>query len=123
MISPVTPHLAEELWALLGYSETITYVEWPTYDESKLVDDTVEIAVQINGKVRTKIVVAKDASKEELESVALADEKVKEFLEGKEVKKVIGIPGRLVNIVAGLKNKNPQKRFISFCGICSMCYA
>ena len=100
MISPVTPHLAEELWALLGYSETITYVEWPTYDKSKLVDDTVEIAVQINGKVRTKIVVAKDASKEELESVALADEKVKEFLEGKEVKKVIGIPGRLVNIVA-----------------------
>lgn len=100
MISPITPHLGEELWALLGHTETITYVEWPTYDESKLVDDTVEIAVQINGKVRTKIVVAKEASKEELESVALADEKVKGFLEGKEVKKVIGIPGRLVNIVA-----------------------
>ncbi|MFD1927065.1 leucine--tRNA ligase [Sporosarcina siberiensis] len=100
MISPITPHFAEELWELLGHNDTITYEEWPTYDETKLVDDTVEIAVQINGKVRTKIVVAKDATKEELEKTAIEDEKVKEFLEGKEIKKVIGIPGRLVNIVA-----------------------
>ena len=100
MISLITPNLAEELWELQGNNDTITYEEWPTYDETKLVDDTVEIAVQINGKVRTKIVVAKDATKEELEKTAIEDEKVKEFLEGKEIKKVIGIPGRLVNIVA-----------------------
>ncbi len=100
LISPVVPHLAEELWEKLGYTDTITYEAWPTYDESKLVDDTVEIAVQINGKVRARIVVAKDSSKEELEELALQDEKVQEFLEGKEVKKIIGIPGRLVNIVA-----------------------
>ena len=100
LISPVVPHLAEELWEKLGYTDTITYEAWPTYDESKLVDETVEIAVQINGKVRARIVVAKDSSKEELEEMALQDEKVQEFLEGKEVKKIIGIPGRLVNIVA-----------------------
>ncbi|WP_172371042.1 leucine--tRNA ligase [Sporosarcina jiandibaonis] len=100
LISPIVPHLAEELWEKLGHNDTITYEPWPTYDESKLVDDTVEIAVQINGKVRARIVVAKDSTKEELEEMALQDEKVQEFLDGKEIKKIIGIPGRLVNIVA-----------------------
>ncbi|MHC8517389.1 leucine--tRNA ligase [Sporosarcina sp. ITBMC105] len=100
MISPITPHLAEELWEKLGHTESIAYVAWPTYDESKLTDDTVEIAVQINGKVRAKIEVAKDISKEDLEKVALQDEQVKQWIEGKELKKVIAIPGRLVNIVA-----------------------
>ncbi|MEZ7170615.1 leucine--tRNA ligase [Sporosarcina sp. OR05] len=100
MISPITPHLAEELWEKLGHTESIAYVAWPTYDESKLTDDTVEIAVQINGKVRAKIEVAKDISKEDLEKVALEDEQVKQWIEGKELKKVIAIPGRLVNIVA-----------------------
>ena len=61
MISPIVPHLAEELWEKLGHSDTITYEAWPTFDESKLVDDTVEMAVQINGKVRAKIVVSKDS--------------------------------------------------------------
>ncbi len=84
----------------MGHSETITYEAWPTYDESKLVDDTVEMAVQINGKVRAKIVVSKDVTKEQLEKAAIEDERVQEFLEGKEIKKVIAIPGRLVNIVA-----------------------
>lgn len=99
LISPITPHLAEELWEKLGHTETITYEAWPTYDESKLVDDTVEMAVQFNGKVRTKIVVSKDVTKAELEQSVLEDERVKELLEGKEVKKVIAIPGRLINIV------------------------
>ena len=76
LISPVVPHLAEELWEKLGYTDTITYEAWPTYDESKLVDETVEIAVQINGKVRARIVVAKDSTKEELEEIALQDEEV-----------------------------------------------
>jgi len=101
LISPITPHLAEEIWEKLGHSDTITYEAWPTYDESKLVDDTVEMAIQLNGKVRTKIVVSKDATKEELEQSVMEDEKVKELLEGKVVKKVIAIPGRLVNIVVG----------------------
>ncbi|BAQ11807.1 leucyl-tRNA synthetase [Bacillus sp. OxB-1] len=101
LISPITPHLAEEIWEKLGHTDTITYETWPTYDESKLVDDTVEMAIQLNGKVRTKIVVSKDATKEELEQSVMEDEKVKELLEGKDVKKVIAIPGRLVNIVVG----------------------
>ncbi|MBD7984355.1 leucine--tRNA ligase [Sporosarcina sp. Sa2YVA2] len=100
LISPITPHLAEELWEKLGHTETITYAQWPKYDETKLTDDTVEIAVQINGKVRAKINVAKDITKEDLEKVALADEEVKQWIDGKELKKVIAIPGRLVNIVA-----------------------
>lgn len=99
LISPITPHLAEELWEKLGHTESIAYVAWPTYDELKLTDDTVEIAVQINGKVRAKIEVAKDISKEDLEKVALEDEQVKQWIDGKELKKVIAIPGRLVNIV------------------------
>ncbi|PIC80379.1 leucine--tRNA ligase [Sporosarcina sp. P18a] len=101
LISPITPHLAEELWSKLGHTDTIAYAQWPTFDETKLSDDTVEVAVQINGKIRAKITVAKDSSKEELEHVALANEDVKQWMEGKELKKIIAIPGRLVNIVAG----------------------
>ncbi|PID02346.1 leucine--tRNA ligase [Sporosarcina sp. P2] len=101
LISPITPHLAEELWSKLGHTDTIAYAQWPTFDEAKLSDDTVEVAVQINGKIRAKITVAKDSSKEELEQVALANEDVKQWMEGKELKKIIAIPGRLVNIVAG----------------------
>lgn len=100
MLSPITPHLSEELWEKLGHEESIAYVSWPTYDESKMEEDTVEVAVQINGKVRAKINVAKDISKEELEKTALKDEQVKQWIDGKELKKVIAIPGRLVNIVA-----------------------
>ncbi|PID15422.1 leucine--tRNA ligase [Sporosarcina sp. P34] len=101
LISPITPHLAEELWSKLGHTDTIAYAQWPTFDETKLSDDTVEVAVQINGKIRAKITVAKDSSKEELEQVALENEDVKQWMEGKELKKIIAIPGRLVNIVAG----------------------
>ncbi|KAA0965099.1 leucine--tRNA ligase [Sporosarcina sp. ANT_H38] len=100
MIAPIVPHLAEELWEKLGHTSTITYEQWPTFDASKLVDDTVEMAVQLNGKVRAKIVVSKDVTKDELEKLALEDENVKALLEGKEVKKIIAIPGRLINIVA-----------------------
>ncbi|MEV9639982.1 leucine--tRNA ligase [Mammaliicoccus sciuri] len=101
LISPITPHLAEELWVKLGHTETVAYAQWPTYDETKLSDDTVEVAVQINGKIRAKINVSKDSTKEELEQVALANEDVKQWMDGKELKKIIAIPGRLVNIVAG----------------------
>ncbi|MFJ7731042.1 leucine--tRNA ligase [Lysinibacillus sp. NPDC097231] len=99
MLAPMVPHVAEELWQILGHGDTLSYEQWPTYDESKLVDDEVEVAVQVAGKVRAKIIVAKDASKEEIEKVALADDKVQEYMEGKNLVKVIVIPGKLVNIV------------------------
>ena len=98
MIAPVAPHIGEELWSKLGYSETITYASWPTFDESKLVEDEVEIVVQIMGKVRAKLTMSKDASKEEMEQLAL--EEIKEQIEGKTVRKVIVVPGKLVNVVA-----------------------
>ncbi|UPW82476.1 leucine--tRNA ligase [Lysinibacillus sp. Ag94] len=99
MLAPMVPHVAEELWQILGHGETLSYAQWPTYDESKLVDDEVEIVVQVLGKVRAKIIVAKDASKEEIEKVALADDKVQEYIADKNVVKIIVIPGKLVNIV------------------------
>lgn len=99
LLAPIAPHVAEELWQVLGHEGTITYEAWPVYDETKLVDDEVEVVVQVNGKVRAKVKVAKDASKEELEQLAINDEKVKEFMDGKELVKLIAIPGKLVNIV------------------------
>ena len=99
LISPIVPHIAEELWSILGHEDTIVYESWPTFDESKLVDNEVEIPVQIKGKVRAKLLVAKDATKDELEALALASEQVQQWLEGQEVKKIIAIPGKMVNIV------------------------
>ncbi len=99
LISPIVPHIAEELWSILGHEDTITYEAWPTFDASKLEDNEVEIPVQIKGKVRAKLLVAKDATKEELEASALASEQVQQWLEGQEVKKIIAIPGKMVNIV------------------------
>lgn len=100
LLSPIAPHLAEELWEILGHTETISYVAWPTYDETKLVEDEVEIVLQVNGKVKSKITVAKSLGKEELEKIAQEDNKMKENLEGKTIRKVIVVPGKLVNIVA-----------------------
>ncbi len=100
LLYPVAPHLGEELWSKLGHTETITYEAWPDYDESKLVEDEVEIVIQVLGKIRSKIMVSQDITKEELEKLALEDSKTQEWLEGKEVKKVIVVPGKLVNIVA-----------------------
>ncbi|MBD8027067.1 leucine--tRNA ligase [Ureibacillus sp. Re31] len=99
LLAPIAPHVSEELWEILGHTETLTYAAWPTYDESKLVDDEVEVVVQVNGKLRSKVKVAKDVSKEQLEEIAKADEKVKEFTDGKQIVKVIAVPGKLVNIV------------------------
>jgi len=100
LLAPITPHLSEELWSLLGHEKTVTYATWPTYDESKLVEDTVQIVLQVNGKVRSHADVAKDMGADELKKLALADAKVQEFTAGKTVRKVIAIPGKLVNIVA-----------------------
>ena len=100
LLSPVAPHIAEELWSILGNEETVAYAEWPAYDESKLVEDTVEIVVQVNGKVKNKLEIERDLTKEAIEELALADEKIKEAIEGKTVRKVIVVPQKLVNIVA-----------------------
>lgn len=100
MLAPIAPHIGEELWSRLGHTETITYEPWPSYDESLLVDDEIEIVVQVNGKVRAKAKVPKDISKEDMQEIALANDHVKASLEGKDVKKVIAVPQKLVNIVA-----------------------
>ena len=88
------------MWAKLGHEETITYQPWPSFDEAMLVDDEVEIVIQVNGKVRAKLKIAKDATKEEMEQLALENDVVKSEIEGKDIKKVIAVPQKLVNIVA-----------------------
>lgn len=100
LVSPLAPHLAEELWEKLGHSETVTYETWPQFDESKLVDDEVEIVLQLNGKVKAKRMVSKDATREQLEELAMQDEQFAAELAGKTVRKVIAVPGKLVNVVA-----------------------
>jgi len=99
MLSPITPHLGEELWEKLGHKDTITYEAWPTYDESKLVEDEVEIVLQVNGKNKEKLLIASDATKEQMEALAMENETIKELLAGKTIVKVIAVPGKLVNIV------------------------
>ncbi|MGO4890054.1 leucine--tRNA ligase [Anaerobacillus sp. MEB173] len=100
LIAPVAPHIAEELWEKLGHTTTISYEAWPAFDESYLVEDEIEIVVQLNGKVKAKLVIPKDASKDQMEAIAMADDKVKAELDGKTIRKVIAVPGKLVNIVA-----------------------
>lgn len=100
MLAPIAPHIGEELWSKLGHEESITYQTWPTYDEALLVDDEVEIVVQVNGKLRAKIKIAKDTSKEEMQEIALSNDNVKASIEGKDIMKVIAVPQKLVNIVA-----------------------
>ncbi|NQW59165.1 leucine--tRNA ligase [bacterium] len=99
MLAPLCPHMAEELWHRLGNPGTITYEDFPTADASLLASDTIEIPVQINGKVRTRLVVTVGMSQEELKATAMADAKVQELLAGATPKKEIIVPGRLVNFV------------------------
>jgi leucyl-tRNA synthetase len=101
LLSPFAPHLAEELWHAFGSTTTLAYEPWPSYDANLLKADTIEVPVQINGKLRGKLTVAADISKDALEQAALNDEKIKSQLEGKIVRKVIVVPGKLVNIVVG----------------------
>jgi leucyl-tRNA synthetase len=99
MISCITPHMGEEIWEFYGHDNTIAYEAWPTYDESKLVDDEVNMAVSVNGKLRNTIKVAIDSDQEVVKEIAMADEKVAKHLEGKEIVKVIVVPNKIVNIV------------------------
>lgn len=100
LMAPIAPHMMEEIWQIFGHDKTISYEPWPKYDPAKLVEANVEIMVQVNGKLRGKFTVAKDTAKDELQKQALANEHVEKFLKGKEIKKVIVIPNKIVNIVA-----------------------
>jgi leucyl-tRNA synthetase len=100
VLAPFAPHICEELWAELGHEESLAWEPWPTYDEAMLVVDTVELAVQVNGRVRGRISVATDAEESDILAAAKAHEKVASELEGKQLVKEIVVPGRLVNLVA-----------------------
>jgi leucyl-tRNA synthetase len=100
LLAPYAPHLAEEIWERLGHAKSLAHENWPTYDASLLVESTIQIVVQVNGKVRDKLDVPADLPGAELEKLALACPKVKEFTAGKQIKKVIVVPGKLVNIAA-----------------------
>ena len=99
LLHPFAPHIAEEMWSILGHNESLTNVAWPEADHSKAVENTVEVVFQVNGKVRAKASVAKDMDKAALEKLAMDNDRVKEFMNGKTVVKSIVVPGKLVNIV------------------------
>ncbi|MGM0853590.1 MAG: leucine--tRNA ligase [Bacillota bacterium] len=100
MLAPIAPHMTEELWSKLGHEGTLSYEAWPTFDESKLVDNEVEIVLQVNGKVKAKIMIPRDMNKGDLEKTAMENDEIKSQIEGKTIRKVIAVPGKLVNIVA-----------------------
>ena len=99
MLAPITPHICDQLWRALGHDEAVVGVTWPEIDESALKQDKIELMVQVNGKLRAKIKVNAEAAKDAVEAEAMADENVQKFIDGKEIRKVIVVPGRLINIV------------------------
>jgi leucyl-tRNA synthetase len=100
LLAPYAPHLAEEIWEKLGHQQSLAYEPWPQFEPALLQEDTVTIVLQVNGKLRDRADVPAQHSPAELEILALANDRVKEHLAGKQVKKVIVVPGKLVNIVA-----------------------
>ncbi len=101
LLAPMAPHMGEELWSLLGHEKTLAYEPWPEFDPALLKDDQVEIPVQVNGKVRGRVVVAADADGPSIEGMARNDPKITALLEGKTIRKVVVVPGKLVNFVVG----------------------
>ncbi len=99
LLSPIVPHICHELWQRLGHDDALIRAPWPEVDESALEQDTIELVVQVNGKLRGRVQVAADATRDAIEAVALADENVQRFVDGKEIRKVVVVPGRLVNVV------------------------
>lgn len=99
LLSPFAPHICEEMWRMLGYTESIAYAKWPQYTEEQAKEDEITVAVQVNGKVRAELLVSPDIAEEEIKQLALANETIQKWLEGKEPKKVIYVKGRLVSIV------------------------
>ncbi len=100
ILNPMVPHLTEQLWEDLGHKTPLTQTPWPSTDESLLTEDTVTIGVQVNGKVRATITLPADADKKQTEEIALAEPNVQKNIDGKTIRKVIVVPGRIVNIVA-----------------------
>jgi leucyl-tRNA synthetase len=100
LLSPITPHLTQTLWKELGYGDDILAASWPQLDETALAQDEIELMIQVNGKLRGSLQVAKNASKAEIEQLTLAHEAVQKQLAGAAAKKIIVVPGRLVNVVA-----------------------
>ncbi|MFO7728842.1 MAG: leucine--tRNA ligase [Desulfonatronovibrio sp.] len=99
VLAPITPHICEEIWSMLGYDYPLSQSSWPEHDPKALEKDEVLVVIQVNGKLRSKISVAPDASKEELRETALQDEKIQKFIQDREIVKVVVVPGKLVNIV------------------------
>ena len=99
LLNPIAPHMTEELWSYLHKDESVTYAAWPTFDESALVEDEIEIVLQVNGKVRGRLTIPADADRDKMTELALADEAVQKQLDGGKPKKVIAVPGKLVNVV------------------------
>jgi len=100
LFNPMMPHLAEELWQSLGHQTILADSPWPSYDEKLLAADTVTIGVQVNGKVRATISHDASASKDEIEKIAINDPAIQKAIDGKDIKKTIVVPGRIVNVVA-----------------------
>ena len=100
MLSPITPHICHQLWLSLGHEKPVLETSWPKFDNSALVKDTLQVVVQVNGKVRAKLEVASSTDKDALEAIALKDDNVSRHIEGKTIRKVIVVPNKLVNIVA-----------------------
>ncbi len=101
LLAPLAPHAAEELWQILGHEQTLAYEPWPTYEPALLKDAEVEVPVQVNGKLRGRVIVPADTDGSQLEAAARADERIASLLEGKTIRKVIVVPGKLVNFVVG----------------------
>jgi leucyl-tRNA synthetase len=99
LLSPLAPHLAEELWQLLGHEKTLAYEPWPTYDPALLKDQEIEVPVQVNGKVRGRVVVPSEADSAAIEAAARGDERIAALLAAKTIRKVIVVPGKMVNFV------------------------
>ena len=99
LLAPIVPHLCHELWGQLGHTDALIHAPWPSVDEAALEQDTVELVVQVNGKLRGRVEVAASAERDAIEAAALADANVQRFIADKAVRKVIVVPGRLVNIV------------------------
>jgi leucyl-tRNA synthetase len=100
VLAPITPHIGHELWEALGHEEPVVNAEWPVADETAMKEDRIELVIQVNGKLRSRLSVDANADKESLEAMALADENVQRFTEGTTIHKVIVVPGKLVNVVA-----------------------
>lgn len=99
ILAPMAPHIAEEFWATLGNKDSVSTQKWPDYDEENVVDQQVELVIQVNGKLRDRVVVSKDITKDEATARALESEKAGKFVGDKKIKKIIYVPGRLVNVV------------------------